>query len=1142
MRGAQMRHRYCTNVVVVLRFLCFASFLLASSVASRGQSSQPSVSPIFSLTANGDTTVQAYQGWALLLDGELAHPDLYSTSVLVSPLLINAQNGSWTNTIRLVVTDSTGAIQTWPIQSVSIPSGSLSLDADNVGDPAWVVAPSDTAAIPAGTYNVVGILDTTASAATTGWSGTGQSNSVSIQMAAAPASPSAAQVEEQSDTLARYHILVGNAPQALQDINAVLAQQPNAVGALELQGDLLAQSGQTAQALLAYDSAVASFYQQNPGQLPEAPRGLLVQQRSLRSALLSQSGAQGQPQVAIQLLDQGVQSPGVFFLDLQITNVGNAVAENVALSQITFQTVSGTGQVFYNNVLSPQLPSFTDLLSVNASATVRIFAAAQGTVNAFSITETGTAADIFGTPVNFSQTQTASLGFNGNLGSLTITANNATQQYGQPTPPLNNATYAGFVNGDTPASLTGTLTCTTTATQSSPVGTYPVTCSGQSSTSYTITYVAGTLTIAPALLTVTANPASRQYGSANPAFTASFAGFVSGDAPASLAGTLNCTTTATSSSPAGTDPITCSGLTSSNYAISFAPGTLTITPAPLTIAANNISRAYGVANPPLNNVTASGFVNGDTLASLAGTLVCTTTATASSAAGSYPILCSGLSSQNYSITYVPGTLAISSDVLTVTANNATRQYGKANPAFTATFAGFVNGDTPASLTGSLACATSATPSSAVGTYAINCSGLSSANYAMTYVTGTLTSTPAPLTIAAGNASRPYGANNPAFAGTIAGVMNSDPVSATFASPATPTSSVGAYSIVPAAVAAPAVLGNYTVALLNGTLNVTPESTSLTVSLSPASIVVGQSSSATITLTAPDMVIPTDPSVLAPITLTSSVASDVLSNNGVCALNPSTANGTASCIITITSSEPNGRTLSASFAGSADLAASSGSGNMIVTTGLNSQQTCIPSDFRNVAVPGGSTIWFNSIFKVHDVTRQLIHVSFFKSNVQFQYTDPAGNAVTVNQSLPDANITIDPNATLASTSFDAIHNVWTTTIPWDLDDNAFLTGMPWPVPSAGLPADVEPVTLCGTFASDVTSVDVGWRWAAAAYSSFSGDNTTLGVKPMDTDHDNQATNHDHAGTPQNYIQFVIPGARGKGGKNYTGTYSRSAAIE
>jgi hypothetical protein len=71
-------------------------------------------------------------------------------------------------------------------------------------------------------------------------------------------------------------------------------------------------------------------------------------------------------------------------------------------------------------------------------------------------------------------------------------------------------------------------------------------------------------------------------------------------------------------------------------------------------------------------------------------------------------------------------------------------------------------------------------------------------------------------------------------------------------------------------------------------------------------------------------------------------------------------------------------------------------------------------------------------------------------------------------------------------------------PWDLDDNSFLTGMPWLVPSAGLPADVEPVTVCGAFASDVASVDIGWRWAAAAYSSFSSDSTALGVKPMDTD--------------------------------------------
>jgi hypothetical protein len=99
-----------------------------------------------------------------------------------------------------------------------------------------------------------------------------------------------------------------------------------------------------------------------------------------------------------------------------------------------------------------------------------------------------------------------------------------------------------------------------------------------------------------------------------------------------------------------------------------------------------------------------------------------------------------------------------------------------------------------------------------------------------------------------------------------------------------------------------------------------------------------------------------------------------------------------------------------------------------------------------------------------------------------------------------------------------------------------------VPAAGLPPDVEPVTVCGTFASDVADIDIGWRWAAAAYSSFGSDNSVLGIKPMDTDDDNQTTNHDRAGAPENYKQFVIPGARGKGGKNYIGAYSGSSTIE
>jgi hypothetical protein len=41
-------------------------------------------------------------------------------------------------------------------------------------------------------------------------------------------------------------------------------------------------------------------------------------------------------------------------------------------------------------------------------------------------------------------------------------------------------------------------------------------------------------------------------------------------------------------------------------------------------------------------------------------------------------------------------------------------------------------------------------------------------------------------------------------------------------------------------------------------------------------------------------------------------------------------------------------------------------------------------------------------------------------------------------------------TTASTVFDALDNLWITTFPFDIDDEAFLTGTPWLVPSGGIP--------------------------------------------------------------------------------------------
>jgi hypothetical protein len=340
----------------------------------------------------------------------------------------------------------------------------------------------------------------------------------------------------------------------------------------------------------------------------------------------------------------------------------------------------------------------------------------------------------------------------------------------------------------------------------------------------------------------------------------------------------------------------------------------------------------------------------------------------------------------------------------------------------------------------------------------------------------------------------------------------------------------------------AAQGNFLASSTAGTLIVVPATTSLSVTLSPSSIMVGQSTTVTVTLTAPGMVIPIDPSVLAPITISSPIVSDILTNSGTCTPVPASSPGTAACTITLTSVEPNGRTLNASFAGTSSLVASAGTVDLVVTAPLESKVNCIKSDFRNVSVPGGSYLWFNSIFKVRDVTKQKITITFFQSSVQFQYTDAGGNLINVNQPIPDAKVVIDPSVTTASTTFDSVNHVWITTVPFDTDDATFLTGIPWLVPAGGIPADIEPVTWCGTFASDTAGVDMGWRWSAAAYSSFSSDGSVLGVKPMNTDHDNPPANRDNAGTPENFKPSVIPGARGKGRANYTGSYSGSAEIE
>ena len=321
--------------------------------------------------------------------------------------------------------------------------------------------------------------------------------------------------------------------------------------------------------------------------------------------------------------------------------------------------------------------------------------------------------------------------------SLTITASSSAIAYEGPLPAI-TPIYSGFVNGDTASSLTLAPTCTTTATSSSPPGTYPSTCTGAAGANYSISYVAGTVTVSPATLTVTASSPAMAYGDLVPAITPIYSGFVNGDTALSLTLAPTCTTTATSSSPVGTYPSSCSGAVDADYAIRYTPGQVSIGAATLTVTATSTTMTYGGPVPTIMGIYSPATVP------LSPPASCSTTATSSSPPGTYSSTCSGGAAANYAIGYAAGTVTVSPAPLSITATSTTMSYGGPLPAITPIYSGFVNGDTASSLTLAPTCTTAANSSSPPGTYSSTSAGAVDVDYAFSYTAGTVKVNAAPV--------------------------------------------------------------------------------------------------------------------------------------------------------------------------------------------------------------------------------------------------------------------------------------------------------------------------------------------------------------------------------------------------------------
>lgn len=279
---------------------------------------------------------------------------------------------------------------------------------------------------------------------------------------------------------------------------------------------------------------------------------------------------------------------------------------------------------------------------------------------------------------------------------------------------------------------------------------------------------------------------------------------------------------------AGTANITASQASDGFYPAASITQQLTVNKAPLTITADNKTKFEQTANPTLT-ATYSGFVYSETPAALLTPAVLSTTAVLASPPGTYPITVTGATSDNYTITFVNGTLTVQAktqQVLTFPAF-AAKTYGNAN---FASGAQSNNSTIPIVLVSSNTNVATIVAGNQIhivsaGTSDITASQAGNDGYfAAIPITRTLTVNKANLTIRVRDTSRVEQTPNPPFTITYTGFVLGETVANLLTPPVATTtadinSSPGYYPITLAG----ATSNNYNITYTNGRLTVLPAS-------------------------------------------------------------------------------------------------------------------------------------------------------------------------------------------------------------------------------------------------------------------------------------------------------------------------------
>ena len=393
-------------------------------------------------------------------------------------------------------------------------------------------------------------------------------------------------------------------------------------------------------------------------------------------------------------------------------------------------------------------------------------------------TEPNVIATVDGTAVTTGLVTTANGMLTVNPKAVIITANDALKAYDGTALTESGFTNTALETGDThtfTVVMTEGSTITNIGTEPNVIATVDGTAVTTGIGNYLVTTANGTLTITPKPLTITAGSDTKVYDS-TPLTKNSYTHteLLTGDKIEGVTVTGSQTDAGTSDNVLSAAVIKNSNNddVTANYNITYTNGTLTVTPKPITVKADNKWKAYGEADPRLT-YTSGGLLNND---SITGTLSRET----GENVGTYAITVGGLTAgDNYAISFTSANLTIVKAELTVTANNDTITYGDEPAGNGVTCEGFVKNDTYGSLDGTLAYDFSYTRYGDVGnTYTIKPKGLTSSNYKITFSTGKLTVSPKEVGLTWSETTFPYDGSPHAPTATATGLVNGDVIGVT----------------------------------------------------------------------------------------------------------------------------------------------------------------------------------------------------------------------------------------------------------------------------------------------------------------------------------------------------------------------------